>query len=55
MIGSPDFPLTRQQHLDKARACLVFGGLAAWHEPLIAAIETLDQAPDTAAALALPA
>ncbi len=54
MIGSPDFPLTRQQHLDKARACLVFGGLAAWHEPLIAAIETLDQALNAAAALALP-
>lgn len=33
-LGSPALPLSREQHLAKARACLAFAGLEAVHEPL---------------------
>ncbi|WP_019516939.1 MmgE/PrpD family protein [Sphingomonas sp. Mn802worker] len=50
-FGSPDWPLSREQHLEKASACLTFGGLAAAHAPLIALISDLAQEDDVAAAL----
>ena len=57
MLGSPAHPLTRAQHLDKARRCLEHAGLSDRHDALAAAIETLEDAPDAAAALSfgLPA
>lgn len=44
-LGSPDWPLSRDQQLAKARACLAFGGLASVHAELTALLdrfETLD-------------
>jgi 2-methylcitrate dehydratase PrpD len=49
--GSPCWPLTIDEHLRKAEACMAFGGLAAWHKPLYAAMQTLDSAADVVAAL----
>ncbi len=46
-LGSPAWPLTQDQHLEKARTCLAFAGLEAVHVPLAALIdrfETLDDA-----------
>ena len=46
-LGSPAWPLTRAQHLEKARACLAFADLEAVHAPLSALFdrfETLDDA-----------
>jgi 2-methylcitrate dehydratase PrpD len=52
MLGSPAHPLTNEQHVDKARRCLRFAGYEAdVHDAVVAAIATLDQAPDVAAAL----
>jgi 2-methylcitrate dehydratase PrpD len=55
MLGSPAHPLSREQHLEKARRCLAHAGLEAQHAPLIDAIETLDQAPDVAPTLRIAA
>lgn len=44
-LGSPEWPLTEAQHLEKAQACLSFGGMADLHEPLwelVQRFETLD-------------
>jgi len=41
-LGSPEWPLTPAQHLEKARACLAFGGTPHLHEPLTAMIATFD-------------
>lgn len=51
-FGSPAWPLSRAQHLEKARACLAFGGRADAHEALAALLDTLEHAPDVAGALA---
>jgi 2-methylcitrate dehydratase PrpD len=37
-FGSPAWPLSRTQHLDKAERCLRFGGMAALHQPLADAV-----------------
>lgn len=41
-LGSPAWPLTREQHLEKARACLAFAGLEQIHAPLAALFERFD-------------
>jgi 2-methylcitrate dehydratase PrpD len=46
LLGSPAQPLTREQHLDKARACLTFAGYEAAHDPLAAAMERFSEATD---------
>jgi 2-methylcitrate dehydratase PrpD len=51
-LGSPEWPLSRAQHLDKARACLTFGGQAQVHEPLAALMDRFDTLPDVGAAVA---
>ena len=51
-FGSPAWPLSRAEHLAKARACLDFGGLADAHAALAARLDDLDRMPDTVAALA---
>jgi 2-methylcitrate dehydratase PrpD len=51
-LGSPEWPLTRAQHLDKARACLAFGGLAHVHDALARTVDRLDETADAARALA---
>jgi len=51
-LGSPEWPLTRAQHLAKARACLAFGGLAPVHDELARVVDRLDEVPDVALALA---
>jgi 2-methylcitrate dehydratase PrpD len=50
-FGSPEWPLSREEHLEKARRCLEFGGQAAIHEPLAGLIDRLETAQDVAAAL----
>lgn len=45
-LGSPASPLTREQHLEKARACLAFGGLEAVHAPLTALFDRFDTLED---------
>jgi len=51
-FGSPAWPLSPEQHLEKARACLAFGGRAEVHQALAALIEGFDAAPDVSRALA---
>jgi 2-methylcitrate dehydratase PrpD len=51
MLGSPANPLTRDQHLQKARLCLAHAGLEAAHERLATAIAGLDRAHDVALSL----
>ncbi|MEC3947437.1 MmgE/PrpD family protein [Sphingobium sp. HWE2-09] len=50
-LGSPQWPLTRQQHDDKALGCLSFGGLPAAHQPLIDAVAGLHDSDDAIASL----
>lgn len=50
-FGSPAWPLSPAEQLQKARDCLEFGGLGAVHEVLADAVRTLARAPDAAAAL----
>lgn len=52
-LGSPAFPLTRQQQLAKGHACLDFVGLAALHEPLAALMDRFDTLADGAEAFRL--
>lgn len=52
-FGSPEWPLSREQHLDKARACLAFGGLSdAVHEALAQLFERFECEADVAGAIA---
>jgi len=44
--GSPAWPLSREAHLDKAAACLAFGGLGDRHERIAAALAELDDCDD---------
>ena len=50
-LGSPDQPLTREQHLTKARACLAYAGLDARHQALTQALPTFAEAADAASTL----
>ncbi len=50
-FGSPEWPLSRDEHLAKARRCLEFGGLPEVHADLAALIERIDRVDDVAAAL----
>lgn len=50
-LGSPQWPLTLDQHREKARGCLAFAGIAQSDEPLWAAIEGIADAPDAVAAI----
>ena len=51
-FGSPEWPLSREEHLAKARRCLAFGGRAQAHTGLIDLIERFDELDDVALALA---
>jgi 2-methylcitrate dehydratase PrpD len=51
MLGAPADPLSREQHLHKARRCLAFAGVEDRHEAFAEAIARIDQAPDVATAL----
>lgn len=55
-LGSPAFPLTREQHLDKFRKCLAFGlgaeRSAALAEELIARVDALEAENDVASLFA---
>ena len=42
-LGSPALPLTYDQHLEKARACMVFAGMADRHQALTDAVMTLTE------------
>jgi 2-methylcitrate dehydratase PrpD len=50
-FGSPEWPLSRAEHLAKAMRCLEFGGLPQAHEGLTALIDRLDQVDDVAGSL----
>lgn len=54
-LGSPAWPLTRDQHLEKARACLAFAGLEAVHGPLSALIDRFQTLEDAGQAFRLAA
>ena len=54
-FGSPAWPLTREQHMAKAQACLAFGGLPDIHEPLAAMLDDFDTLHDAARAFRLAA
>ena len=54
-FGAPDWPLSREQHLAKAAACLAFGGLPDIHAPLAALIDQFDLLDDAARAFRLAA
>ena len=51
-FGSPEWPLSRDEHLAKTERCLTFGGLPEAHTGLIDLIERFDQLDDVALALA---
>jgi 2-methylcitrate dehydratase PrpD len=50
-FGSPAWPLSPAEQLQKTRDCLEFGGMGAVHEALADAVRTLAHAADAAAAL----
>ena len=50
-FGSPQWPLSRAQHDEKARACLGFAGKSALHLPLAALIDAWADQDDIASAL----
>jgi 2-methylcitrate dehydratase PrpD len=52
-LGSPAFPLSREQQLAKGYACLDFAGLSALHEPLAALMDRFDTLTDGAEAFRL--
>jgi 2-methylcitrate dehydratase PrpD len=52
-LGSPDFPMSRDEHLAKARACLAFVGLEHAHARLTDLFDRFDTLPDAAEAFAL--
>ena len=54
-FGSPAWPLSREQHMDKAQACLAFGGLPDIHGPLAALIDDFENLDDGGAAFRLAA
>lgn len=50
-FGSPEWPLSRDEHLAKARTCLAFGGMERAFAPLLAVLDAFEAA-DAATALA---
>ena len=50
-FGSPEWPLTREQHCAKARACLAFGGLDHAFDDLLRVLDNFDTEPDALQAL----
>lgn len=50
-LGSPQHPLSQEQHLEKARACMAFAGAAHQHEELTALIDDLERQADISEAL----
>lgn len=50
-LGSPQWPLSDTQHMDKALGCLAFAGLEARHDALVSAVAALSDAPDALASL----
>lgn len=52
-FGSPAWPLSSEQHMDKAQACLAFGGMPTIHGPLAALIDDFENLDDGAAAFRL--
>lgn len=54
-FGAPDWPLSRDQHMVKAAACLAFGGLAQIHAPLAALLDDFDALDDAGRAFRLAA
>ena len=54
-LGSPARPLTREQHLEKARACLAYAGLEHAHLPLADLMARFEALPDAAPAFRLAA
>lgn len=50
-FGSPAWPLSRAQHLSKARDCLAFGGIFGIDDALAQAIDDLEDAGDVASFL----
>jgi 2-methylcitrate dehydratase PrpD len=53
MLGAPSHPLSREQHLEKARRCLAHAGLESVHAGLAEAIDRLDRSVDAGQALGL--
>jgi 2-methylcitrate dehydratase PrpD len=45
-LGSPALPLTYDQHLEKARACMAFAGMADRHQALTDAVMALSDSKD---------
>ncbi|MDG2527351.1 MmgE/PrpD family protein [Caulobacter endophyticus] len=52
-LGSPDFPMSRDEHLEKARSCLAFVGLEAIHAPLTDLFDRFDTLADAREAFLL--
>jgi hypothetical protein len=50
-LGSPQCPLTLEQHLAKARGCLAFAGLEACDEALFIAMQGMATTTDAVAAI----
>ncbi|TYC90865.1 MmgE/PrpD family protein [Novosphingobium sp. BW1] len=50
-FGSPQWPLSREQHMEKAQGCLEFAGLGHCHAGLAVAIDTFAAARDAMATL----
>lgn len=50
-FGSPEWPLSEALHLEKAQACLSFGGMADIHQPLWELIQRIENCDDVGQAL----
>jgi 2-methylcitrate dehydratase PrpD len=51
-FGSPSWPLTREEHFTKARACLAFGGLPGADTALAPIFDRFEQVDDALGAMA---
>jgi len=51
-FGSPAWPLSLEQHLQKAQSCLAFSGLADAHAPLALLMDRIEASPDLSRDLA---
>jgi len=51
-FGSPEWPLSRNQHCAKARACLAFGGMDTAFDRLLVVLDDFETVPDALQALA---
>jgi hypothetical protein len=51
-FGSPEWPLSRDQHCAKARACLAFGGMDTAFDRLLVVLDSFETVPDALQALA---